>query len=467
MIRLPSFDMTETVIQVENVAKRYVLGTGDGTPARYRRLQESLTNALHAAWRRLRGGGAPTPAASSEFWALRDVSFSVKQGEVVGIIGRNGAGKSTLLKVLSRITEPTCGRIKLKGRVASLLEVGTGFHPELTGRENIYLNGAILGMARQEIKAKFDEIVAFAEVERFLDTPVKRYSSGMYVRLAFAVAAHLEPEILIVDEVLAVGDANFQKKCLGKMHDVAQGGRTVLFVSHSMPAVSRLCPRAILLGEGRILGDGPTHEMVGVYLNSGLGTAAERRWDDPATAPGNGVARLRAARMVNEHGEVAETFDVRRPVGIEIEFDVLRSGQTLVPNFVVTNDAGVCVCHPHDWQADRRGKPREAGPYRRTGWIPGNLLAEGSFTVGVALSSYNPTSAHFYEPDAVSFQVVDDQQGGDTARGGYTGHLPGVVRPVLQWTDEPLGPAADHASQPDAPVPAKRFPHAPLPGAVR
>ncbi len=464
--------MTETVIQVENVAKRYVLGTGDGTPARYRRLQESLTNALHGSWRRLRRAGTTATPASTEFWALQDVSFTVKRGEVVGIIGRNGAGKSTLLKVLSRITEPTKGSIRLKGRVASLLEVGTGFHPELTGRENIYLNGAILGMHRHEIKAKFDEIVAFAEVERFLDTPVKRYSSGMYVRLAFAVAAHLEPEILIVDEVLAVGDANFQKKCLNKMQDVGQGGRTVLFVSHSMPAITRLCSRAIMLSEGSVIGDGPTHEVIGVYLSGGLGTTAERRWDGPAKAPGNQTARLRAARMVDARGEVAETFDARQPVGIEIEFDVLRSGQVLVPNFVVTNDEGVCVCHPHDWQADWRDKPRETGRHRRTGWIPGGLLAEGSFTVGVALSSYNPTSAHFYERDAVAFQIVDDHDG--SARGGYVGHLPGVVRPVLRWTDAPTDPAADAppalavpATSPSNPAPATTLlPHA-RPGFVR
>ncbi len=434
--------MTETVIQVENVAKRYVLGAAGSGGPRYQMLRESLMSGLRAPldrWRGRKNGSAAPAASEQEFWALGDVSFSVKRGDVVGIIGRNGAGKSTLLKVLSRITEPTKGKVSIRGRVASLLEVGTGFHPELTGRENIFLNGAILGMSRVEIKAKFDEIVAFAEVERFLDTPVKRYSSGMYVRLAFAVAAHLEPEILIVDEVLAVGDANFQKKCLSKMQDVGQGGRTVLFVSHSMPAIMRLCPRAIMLAEGRVISDGPTHQVVGVYLSSGLGTTAERRWDDPAKAPGNRIARLRAARMVDENGTVAETFDVRRPVGIEIEFDVLHSGHVLVPNFVVTNDEGVCICHPHDWQADWRGRPRDTGRHRRTGWIPGSLLAEGSFTVGVALSSYNPTSAHFYERDAVAFQVVDDHGGGG-ARGEYAGHLPGVVRPILQWSDAPVTP---------------------------
>ena len=297
-------------------------------------------------------------------------------------------------------------------------------------------------MHRAEIKARFDEIVAFAEVERFLDTPVKRYSSGMRVRLAFAVAAHLEPEILIVDEVLAVGDANFQKKCLNKMQDVGSHGRTVLFVSHSMPAITRLCTRAVMLAEGRVVSVGPTPQVVGTYLHSGLGTTAERRWDDPTKAPGNEIARLRAARVVDERGQVASAFDIRRPVGVEIEFDVLEAGHVLVFNFILTNDEGVCACHPHDWQADWRGKPRAPGRHRRTGWLPGNLLAEGSFTVGVVLSSYNPTSVRFFEPDAVAFQVVDDH-GGDSARGEYAGHLPGVLRPMLHWTDEPLCPTGD------------------------
>ena len=259
--------MTDTVIRAESLGKRYTLGRASST--KYRTIRDSLTEAIQTPWRRLRAGaGAPAPAAEEEFWALRDVSFEIERGEVVGIIGRNGAGKSTLLKVLSRITEPSTGRIALKGRVASLLEVGTGFHPELTGRENIYLNGAILGMHRSEIKAKFDEIVDFAEVEKFLDTPVKRYSSGMYVRLAFAVAAHLEPEILVVDEVLAVGDSQFQKKCLGKMQDVSKtGGRTILFVSHQMGAIENLCSRGIVLGSGSVAFDGPTKEAIRFYLS--------------------------------------------------------------------------------------------------------------------------------------------------------------------------------------------------------
>jgi lipopolysaccharide transport system ATP-binding protein len=261
-------------IRVDNICKKYQLGLGP--KARYRTLRETMSHAVAASWNGLRkrpstlvnGHAGALPAPADTFWALKDISFDVQPGEVIGIIGRNGAGKSTLLKVLSKITEPTSGRVELRGRIASLLEVGTGFHPELTGRENIYLNGAVLGMTRQEIQRKFDEIVAFAEIDEFLDTPVKRYSSGMYVRLAFAVAAHLEPEILVVDEVLAVGDAAFQKKCLGKMEDVAQAGRTILFVSHNMAAVEGLCQRGVVLAQGKVIFQGTARDAVGHYHHS-------------------------------------------------------------------------------------------------------------------------------------------------------------------------------------------------------
>jgi homopolymeric O-antigen transport system ATP-binding protein len=284
------------IIAVENLSKKYTIGhQGNG----YRTLRDVIANAL--SMRRLRPSlvASRSPVAGvrsavvrrgEDFWALKDVSFEVKQGEVVGIIGRNGAGKSTLLKILSRITEPTTGRVRIRGRVASLLEIGTGFHPELTGRENVFLNGAILGMSREEIKRKFDEIVAFAEVEQFLDTPVKRYSSGMYVRLAFAVAAHLEPEILIVDEVLAVGDYEFQRRCLGKMNEVAHGGRTVLFVSHNMTAIEELCPQSILLKNGRIERSGPTHEVVAHFLSNAAKPVSEI--DSHAEREGTGNARI-------------------------------------------------------------------------------------------------------------------------------------------------------------------------------
>jgi len=269
--------MSDTVIKVENLSKKYRIGTGDSTG--YKTIRETIVDAFSAPLNRIgkmfkssqRSSVNGHPSSSDDvFWALKDVSFEVNRGEVVGIIGRNGAGKSTLLKILSKITEPTTGKVELKGRVGSLLEVGTGFHPELTGHENIYLYGAILGMDRWEISRKFDEIVAFAELEKFIDTPVKRYSSGMYMRLAFAVAAHLEPEILLVDEVLAVGDAQFQKKCLGKMGDVSKEGRTVLFVSHNMAAVKALCQRTLLLGDGSILLDSDSETCIGYYFSNSL-----------------------------------------------------------------------------------------------------------------------------------------------------------------------------------------------------
>jgi len=422
-----------TVISVENLSKYYRLGLiGSGT--------------LHADvdrwWAKLRGKPDPllkigqedqTNRAGEFIWALRDVSFRVQQGEVVGIIGRNGAGKSTLLKILSRVTAPTSGQIKVKGRVASLLEVGTGFHPELTGRENIYLNGAILGMKKAEIQFKFDEIVAFSEIEKFLDTPVKRYSSGMYVRLAFAVAAHLEPEILLVDEVLAVGDASFQKKCLNKMQDVGQEGRTVLFVSHNMPAITRLCQRTILLDEGRVLCDGPSHQVVGVYLQSEVGTMAAREWPDITKAPGNDVVRLRAVRVRTEDGRTLDAVDIRKPVGIEMEYEVLKPGTALVPSVHFFNQEGICVFVNGDYDPAWRGKPRPEGSYVSTAWIPGNFLSEGSVIVSVGMSTMNPNIVHFSEREVVAFQVIDSLDG-DSARGDYAGSMPGVVRPLLRWT---------------------------------
>jgi lipopolysaccharide transport system ATP-binding protein len=322
--------------------------------------------------------------------------------------------------------------------------VGSGFHDELTGRENIYLNGTIIGMKRAEIVRKFDEIVAFAEVERFLDTPVKHYSTGMYLRLAFAVAAHLEPEILLVDEVLAVGDARFQRKCLDKMQDVGRAGRTVLFVSHNMPAVTRLCERTILLDDGSILRDGPSHEVVSAYLNSGLGTTAAREWSDPARIPGGDVARLRAVRVRTAAGHIADVIDIRHSLGIEIEYDVLQSGHRLLPRFEVYNEEGVKALQAHDLDPEWR-RPRPTGRYVSTGWIPGNLLSEGTFFVTCSLVTLDPVIRQFMERDAVAFQVVDSLHG-NSARGDWGGQMNAVVRPLLQWSTQ------FSASGPDAPL---------------
>ncbi len=420
------------IIKVEGISKQYQIGSRE---AAYSTVREALTTSVRSSLAALRGQARNDRSGTETIWALSDVSFNVEPGEVVGIIGRNGAGKSTLLKILSRITEPTAGKIEVYGRIGSLLEVGTGFHPELTGRENIYLNGSILGMARAEVDAKFDDIVAFAEIEKFLDTPVKRYSSGMYVRLAFAVAAHMQPEILIIDEVLAVGDAGFQKKCLDKMEAEGKSGRAVLFVSHNMPAITRLCTRAILLDEGRLIADGPVHKIVSTYLRAGMGTTAAREWQDIKHCPGNEIVRLRAVRVRTEDGGISESVDIRCPVGIEMEFEVLRSGHILTPNYHFFNDEGVCAFLAGDQDPKWRQTPRPAGRYISTAWIPGNLLAEGSLIVGAAVSTMNPVQTHFFEREAVAFHVVDSLDG-DSARGEYAGHFPGVVRPMLRWTTQ-------------------------------
>lgn len=428
--------MSDIAIRVEGLSKQYRIGR---KRQGYKTIRETLMDAFAAPVRRagklLRGQATGAAELDKTIWALRDVSLEIGRGEVVGIIGRNGAGKSTLLKIVSRITEPTSGYADVHGRVGSLLEVGTGFHPELTGRENIYLNGAILGMKRAEIGRKFDEMVAFAEVDDFIDTPVKHYSSGMYLRLAFAVAAHLEPEIMLVDEVLAVGDARFQKKCMNKMQDVGQEGRTVLFVSHSMPAITRLCERVILLDEGNMLKDGKPHEVVSMYMNSGLGTAAERRWETPESAPGASVARLRAVSVKDEDGGVTDVVDIRRPVGIEMEYEVLTDGYALLPHFLFYNEEGIHVFISLDLDPEWRRRPRPAGLYKSTAWIPGNLLSEGTLFVSPALVTLEPSILQFYERDAVAFQVVDSQDG-DSARGDWTGKMSGTIRPLLKWSTQ-------------------------------
>lgn len=370
-------------------------------------------------------------------WALRDVSFKVNRGEVVGIIGRNGAGKSTLLKILCKITTPTRGHAEIKGRISSLLEVGTGFHPELSGRDNIYLNGTILGMKKKEITSKFDEIVNFSGIGKFIDTPVKRYSSGMKVRLAFSVAAYLEPEILIIDEVLAVGDADFQKKCLSKMESVGQQGRTVLFVSHNMQAVSRLCNRAIFLDNGKVANEGPASKVVSEYLNSEHGTSAVKEWTDPESAPAGPVARLRAVRAKTEDDQISETFDIRLPIRIEMEYDVLNDHFVLLPHFSVYNDHGQCVFITVELDDKWRGRKRPIGRYISTVVIPGNFLSEGHIYINCICITLNPDERQFLEKNAVSFQVVDTLEG-NSARGDYTKDMAGAVRPLLQWTTEHL-----------------------------
>ncbi|HPD13484.1 MAG TPA: ABC transporter ATP-binding protein [Planctomycetota bacterium] len=341
--------MPEPVIRVEGLSKSYRIGARES----YHTFREAITDALAAPFRRLRNLGRAPSGGDDTIWALKDVSFEVQQGEVLGIIGRNGAGKSTLLKILSRITEPTEGRARIRGRVASLLEVGTGFHPELTGRENIYLNGAILGMSRAEIARKFDEIVAFAELDKFIDTPVKRYSSGMYVRLAFAVAAHLEPEILLVDEVLAVGDAGFQQKCLGKMSEVAHGGRTVLFVSHNMAAIAHLCRRALVLDAGSLVADLDPGAAVRLYLrtlgeSSGASVCLRTRTEES----GDGSARILEGSIRDREGNPKVNFSLGESIVFEFAVRYLSPSQHYSHGILIVNSDGTPVYHL--WDVDSR-----------------------------------------------------------------------------------------------------------------
>jgi lipopolysaccharide transport system ATP-binding protein len=360
------------------------------------------------------------------FWALKDVSLTIEQGQVVGIVGRNGSGKSTLLKIIAQITAPTTGEIRLKGRTGTLLEVGTGFHPELSGRENVYLNGAILGMSRVEIDRKFDEIIDFSGVEAFIDTPVKRYSSGMQTRLAFSVAAHLDPEILIIDEVLAVGDAEFQKKCLAKMKDVTSDGRTVIFVSHSMATVTSLCNQCVLLERGEVSAFGPPHKIAELYFEKGVGGKFASSAKRVLGHPGDDVVRLCEARVVNDKLEKVDTINRDESVGIEMTFEVLQDGHRLIPNFhVFLQDRYVFVSSPPS------SEPLSRAVYRSQMWIPPRLLNNGLFVVGVAVSSTSPIVIHFFEQDALRFHVVDNLL--DASRNGNIQDLPGVVRPDLSW----------------------------------
>ncbi|MDH5507895.1 MAG: ABC transporter ATP-binding protein [Anaerolineae bacterium] len=423
--------MSEYAIQVENLGKQYRIGANID---RYRTFRDTLTQAASWPLRALRGQLAPT---SEMIWALRQVSFDVKQGQVLGVIGRNGAGKSTLLKILSRVTEPSEGYAAISGRVGSLLEVGTGFHPELSGRENIYLNGAVLGMKRAETARKFDEIVDFAGVEKFIDTPVKRYSSGMYLRLAFSVAAHLEPEILVVDEVLAVGDADFQRKCLGKMSDVAQAGRTVLFVSHNMSAILRLTQEAIVLEKGQIAHRSATNEAVDYYMASGFSSVGERAWDADEVPASSAPFRPLALRVRDDRGAVAETLRSTEAITVEMEYSLDAPIQGLRIGIYLQTIRGEIVFVSFDTddpeQFERYGT-RPAGHYISRGQIPANYLNEGRYVLGMNASAYR-IKRFFQDERALAFNV--------DAMGAPGMHWPearmGAVRPNLAWQIEEAG----------------------------
>lgn len=416
------------VISVENLGKKYLISHQGREP--YTALRDVLADGARAFCRRMfTPGTSQADAQAEEFWALKDVSFEVKQGDRIGIIGRNGAGKSTLLKILSRITEPTEGRVRIRGRVASLLEVGTGFHPELTGRENIFLNGAILGMHRVEIARKFDEIVAFAEIEKFLDTPVKRYSSGMYVRLAFAVAAHLEPEILIVDEVLAVGDAQFQKKCLGKMEDIsAKEGRTVLFVSHNMGAIARLCTGAVLLERGRMRLADFTKPVIQMYLDKAKKTTST--WSRSTSIPVHDEIVFESISIANKDRKIAEVLPSNEPFSITLVVNATASLKGVQIAIRITNEQGIPILTTTN--CDQAGKLQEIsrGRYRYTVSLPASFLPPGYYTLIVAS----------FVPGEKLFDVVEDKLGfciddmGSLATLMKDGRL-GVVTPLMPWDE--------------------------------
>ncbi len=427
--------MDELAIRVDKLSKQYKIGQAQ---ERYRTLRDSLAGAFSAPRRLVRStlGKKSAQPQVSKIWALQDVSFDVKRGQVLGIVGRNGAGKSTLLKILSRVTDPTQGQVEIRGRVGSLLEVGTGFHLELTGRENIYLNGAILGMKRSEIDRKFDEIVAFSEVEQFLDTPVKRYSSGMYLRLAFAVAAHLEPEILVVDEVLAVGDAEFQRKCMGKMSDVAQQGRTVLFVSHNMSAILRLTEETIVLDKGRLVYRAPTPQAIDYYMSAGFSEEGERIWQ-PGEVPADAAPFCPVAIRVRDiQGRVVDTLRSSEPITVEIEYHLDTAVTGLRVGIYLLTMRGEYVFTSFDiddpQQFERWGS-RPAGRYISRCVIPANLLNEGRYVLNVNASSFR-IRRYFQDEHALAFNV--------DATGAPGKHWPeprlGPIRPALDWKIESL-----------------------------
>jgi len=421
------------ILKAENISKQYRLGTvGTGT----------LKHDLNRWWHQIRGKEDPylkigdindrsVKGESDYVWALQDINFEVERGEVLGIIGKNGAGKSTLLKILSRVTAPTTGSIKFGGRVASLLEVGTGFNGEMTGRENIFLNGAILGMTKKEIASKLDEIIEFSGCERYIDTPVKRYSSGMYVRLAFAVAAFLEPEILIVDEVLAVGDAEFQKKAIGKMQDISKGeGRTVLFVSHNMDAVLRICSRSILMKNGKIINEGSTSDIVEQYLKEQFQLENNKEWE--SCISNCGKLKLLKVLVHDELLNNKSDFKLTEKLGVTVFYEVLDDFGKLQVALNFFNSSGVNVFDSHETKTKLYDIKKGKGIYKTTVWIPSNLFSEGVLIVGVALVTHDPFIVHIHEKEIIAFNMVDVLIESPT-RGDYVGNMRGMIRPLLKW----------------------------------
>jgi lipopolysaccharide transport system ATP-binding protein len=409
-----------SIIEIRGLGKKYKLAEAE----QYLALRDVISNAGKKLFSKRE--------KKKDFWALQDINLDIQQGERVGIIGRNGAGKSTLLKILSKITPPTTGEIKLQGRVASLLEVGTGFHTELTGKENIFLNGAILGLSKKEIQNKLEEIIDFSGVEKFIDTPLKHYSSGMQLRLAFSVAAHLEPEILLIDEVLAVGDIEFQKKCIGKMEEVSEkDGRTILFVSHNLDSLRKFCPTTVLLDEGKIISSGNTEKVISLYISKHLETNAEVIWDKGISDLNKGVT-LYKTWLHDENGATRSRFDTTEKVGISMDYEVIKDDAAFTHGINVFNQEQVNVFNSHDLTTQNGDLRRKKGRYNVTAWIPGNLLPEGIFSISVAIFLPNPLDILIHQKNKLSFEMFTDFTK-RSARGNYADDFPGIVRPLLNW----------------------------------
>lgn len=401
------------ILEIQNVSKKFRI-QHEAQP--YLSLRDSVMSVF-------RKSGSST----EEFYALKDVSFNVYPGDSIGIVGKNGAGKSTLLKILSKITPPSSGKIISRGRIASLLEVGTGFHPELSGRENIFLNGSILGMKQEEIRKNFDAIVDFAGVEKFIDTALKHYSSGMQLRLAFAVAAFLENEILIIDEVLAVGDAEFQKKCMLKMEDISHNhGRTILFVSHNLNAINSLCAHAILMRGGHLQKKGTSQEIVNHYLSNDNTSTSSVVWKNDE-APGDEEAKLLSARIIDEHGQELKAIDISQKIGIEMVYEVTVEDKPKIPNIHLHTFKGDCVfvCSERE-----DSKLAAIGKFKSVAWIPANFLNVEVYSVGLALSTMAPVKTHFWVKDSLIFETNENIK---NRVNSYNQNIPGIIRPSLNW----------------------------------